>query len=165
MAEYRVSIDDRELVLELGTNGQVSIDGNPCSMEIVPLGDFEFLVRNGQRQHRIAVVRQQGGYLVIAEGVSTTVVVETPRDRLIREHAREGGIEHTRAEVHAPMPAMVVRIQVSEGESVTAGQGLVVLEAMKMENELRAPRDGTVRAIQARAGVAVEKGALLMILE
>ena len=165
MVEYRVRIGEQELALQVGENGQISIGGEIHPIQILQLDDHEFLVRHGSVQHRLAVVRQGGGFFLVTEGLTLEAAIESPRERLIREHARERGMEHARAEIHAPMPAMVVRIEVSEGETVTAGQGLVVLEAMKMENELRAPRDGVVKAVHASPGSAVEKGALLMLLE
>jgi biotin carboxyl carrier protein len=66
--------------------------------------------------------------------------------------------------VHAPMPGLVVRIEVAEGQQVDAGAGLVVVEAMKMENELRAPRPGMVQTVHVAVGQAVEKGASLVTL-
>jgi len=66
--------------------------------------------------------------------------------------------------VRAPMPGLVVRIEVAEGQRVDAGAGLVVVEAMKMENELRAPRPGTVQTVHVAVGQAVEKGASLVTL-
>jgi biotin carboxyl carrier protein len=83
----------------------------------------------------------------------------------------ESGPEGTRpstgpTSVTAPMPGRLVRVLVSSaGEGVRAGQGLVVMEAMKMENELRAPRDGRILEIHAREGQAVETGELLVVLE
>jgi biotin carboxyl carrier protein len=165
VVEYRVRIGDRELALSVGKNGQILIDGEVRPVEILQIDEHEFLVTSAPHQHRMALVRQGTGYVVVTEGMTLEAVVESPRERLIREHAHERSIEHARAEIHAPMPAMVVRVEVSEGEAVSAGQGLLVLEAMKMENELRAPRDGIIKAIHARPGNAVEKGALLMLLE
>ena len=66
--------------------------------------------------------------------------------------------------VRAPMPGLVVRIEVAEGQQVDAGAGLVVVEAMKMENELRAPRSGRVQTVHVAVGQAVEKGASLVTL-
>jgi len=66
--------------------------------------------------------------------------------------------------VRAPMPGLVVRIEVAEGQQVDAGAGLVVVEAMKMENELRAPRPGMVQTVHVAVGQAVEKGASLVTL-
>jgi pyruvate carboxylase subunit B len=63
------------------------------------------------------------------------------------------------------MPGLIVRVNVNVGDEVQAGQGLVVMEAMKMENELRATAAGTVKSIEVVAGTAVEKGTLLVALE
>jgi biotin carboxyl carrier protein len=63
------------------------------------------------------------------------------------------------------MPGLIVRVSVSVGDKVEAGQGIVVMEAMKMENELRATAAGVVKSIEVTAGTAVEKGALLVALE
>ncbi len=65
----------------------------------------------------------------------------------------------------APMPGLVVRVTVQPGDVVAAGQGLVVMEAMKMENELRAPAAGTVKSVRVVPGTAIEKGAVLVELE
>ena len=70
-----------------------------------------------------------------------------------------------RQTVMAPMPGRVVRVLVAVGDRVTAGQAVVIVEAMKMENELRAPRDGVVREVAAREGAAVEAGAVLVAMD
>src|SRR5712671_3980789 len=69
------------------------------------------------------------------------------------------------APIIAPMPGLIVRVNVSVGDRVEAGQGIVVMEAMKMENELRATAAGTVWSINVTSGTAVEKGALLVELD
>jgi len=69
------------------------------------------------------------------------------------------------ARVQAPMPGKLVRVLVRAGQDVGAGQGLVVMEAMKMENEIRAPRAGRVKEAPVQEGQAVETGALLVLLE
>ena len=82
--------------------------------------------------------------------------------------ARDGGQPesgHAVAVIKAPMPGRVVRVLVSVGDHVRARQGVVVVEAMKMENELRAPRDGTVKEVVIAAGAAVESGAVLVVIE
>ena len=74
--------------------------------------------------------------------------------------AREG-----RQTIVAPMPGRVVRVLVSIGDRVLAGQPIVVVEAMKMENELRSPKDGVVREVNVQAGGAVEARAVLVVIE
>ena len=69
------------------------------------------------------------------------------------------------APVRAPMPGLIVRVNVKVGDVVEAGQGVVVMEAMKMENELRAIAPGRVKSIEVGPGATVEKGSLLVALE
>jgi biotin carboxyl carrier protein len=97
------------------------------------------------------------------ERLTVEVVGEQAREddaRAARPPAPVGG-----ATLRAPMPGMVVRVEVSEGQQVDAGAALVVVEAMKMENDLRAQRPGVVKRVHVRAGEAVEKGAPLVTLD
>ena len=87
------------------------------------------------------------------------------RARAIRALGTQGGKAAVAGVLTAPMPGLVVRVLVAVGERVEAGAGLIVIEAMKMENELKAPAAGTVRRVLAGPGASVEKGAVLMELE
>jgi biotin carboxyl carrier protein len=69
------------------------------------------------------------------------------------------------AKIESPMPGKIVRILVKEGETVTRGQGIIVVEAMKMENELKSPKDGTIGSLQVKEGQAVTGGAFLCVVE
>ncbi|HEX2923348.1 MAG TPA: acetyl-CoA carboxylase biotin carboxyl carrier protein subunit [Chloroflexota bacterium] len=110
----------------------------------------------------MAAVARPEGYSILLDGVPFDLVVE---DRL-RPRAIVGGKSATRAraELRAPMPGLVVRIDVAEGEHVDAGQRLLVLEAMKMENDLPAPRAGRVSNLAVTAGQTVEMGQILLRL-
>jgi pyruvate carboxylase subunit B len=86
------------------------------------------------------------------------------RTRALREMT--GGHEvEAELTVTAPMPGLVVRLEVQLGDRVKAGQGVIIVEAMKMENELKAPGDGVVARIEVEPGQAVEKGSILLVLE
>lgn len=74
-------------------------------------------------------------------------------------------VSHTTQEIRAPMPGLVLLVEVEEGHSVRAGDGLVIIEAMKMENEITAPTDGIVRELSVRAGQPIEQGSLICVIE
>ena len=76
-----------------------------------------------------------------------------------------GGEQGGRAQVRAPMPGKVVRVLVGAGQAVAAGQGLVVVEAMKMQNELKSPKSGTVAELRAEPGATVNAGDVLVVVE
>ena len=106
----------------------------------------------------------RGGWAVGWLGRHWNVEVVDERTRHIRSLAPAGPAHGSAGVVRAPMPGLVVRISAIAGQTVAAGQGLVVLEAMKMENELRAPAAGRVTSIRVAEGQAVEKGEVLIEL-
>ena len=95
-------------------------------------------------------------------GRSFTVQVEDPRE--LSAQAANGGASGRR-DVKAPMPGRVVRVLVEVGDEVAAGQGLMVVEAMKMQNEMPSPKAGRVAAVNVAAGDAVTSGQLLAAIE
>jgi biotin carboxyl carrier protein len=84
----------------------------------------------------------------------------------IRDSQSRGGLAGGAVDsaIKAPIPGLVVKVNVDEGDEVQAGQSIVILEAMKMQNELRAPRDGTVATVKVKAGDSVNQGATLVTL-
>ena len=91
--------------------------------------------------------------------------VQDERDQLLAEWGFAAGGESDVQELVAPMPGLVLSVLVSDGETIQAGQPLLVLEAMKMENELRAEKDATVRTVRVQAGDAVTKAQVLIEFE
>lgn len=125
------------------------------------------VVKIGDRVHRV-VVRpgaSRGQYTLWLDGFRFEVEALDERARAIRELSAAAAGPTGPAPLVAPMPGLVVRVHVQVGDQVSAGQGLVVMEAMKMENELRTQAAGRVKAVRATPGTAVEKGAVLIELE
>ncbi len=120
----------------------------------------------GDAVHRVIARRgaNRGEYTVLLNGHRFAVEALDARTRAIRDlSAATAGVAGP-APLIAPMPGMIVRVSVVPGDTVVAGQGLIVMEAMKMENELRAAGPGTVTAVRVIAGTAVQKGAILVEL-
>jgi biotin carboxyl carrier protein len=103
-----------------------------------------------------------GGVVVRVGAVPVSVMVDGRRQRRKREDGASGSGP---LRIVAPMPGKVVRVLVKAGDAVHARQPVVVVEAMKMENELRTDRPGTVAEIHTREGVSVEAGALLVVIQ
>jgi len=110
------------------------------------------------------VKEEDGWFLVEVNGEAYRIRVEEETRHIIRTRgrvaAREGGQTLT-----APMPGKVVRVEVEAGQAVEPGDGLIVIEAMKMENEFRASAAGTVREIRVQTGQAVNTGDILIVVE
>jgi biotin carboxyl carrier protein len=114
------------------------------------------------RSYEARIEETAAGLIVVVEGYRFEVEVRDPR-RFSRHAGGRGG-EGVET-VAAPMPGKVVRVLVKVGETVTAGQGLVVVEAMKMQNEMKAHRAGKVLTMSAREGATVAAGEVLAVIE
>jgi pyruvate carboxylase subunit B len=143
--------------------GGVSTEAQVTELEGTPVR----MVRIGNEVHRVVARRgpTRGRYTLWLDGFRYEVEALDERARAIRELAGASAAPSGPAPLVAPMPGMIVRVAVQVGDTVQAGQGLVVMEAMKMENELRATAAGTVKAVLAQPGTAVEKGSILLELE
>jgi biotin carboxyl carrier protein len=167
------------VALELPVRLEVIVDGATRTVEVERLEGDRYRVRIGDAERVVVatrlgdgllslgvdgktwdthVARTDDGYDVDVAGIRHEVEVRDPRRAIVRSGASSGAVKTT-------MPGRVVRLLVAEGATVELGQALVVVEAMKMENELKAPRTGTVRRIAAAAGTFVEAGALLLEIE
>ncbi len=124
------------------------------------------LVTIGCEVHRVVARRRPGRglYTLWVDGYRFEAEALDERTRTIRDVTAASKKPTGPAPVVAPMPGLIVRLNVAVGDTVSAGQGVVVMEAMKMENELRAATAGVVKAIQVAVGVAVEKGTVLVEL-
>ena len=111
------------------------------------------------RSVEAGAVPQADGFLVDVNGINHDVSVVDPRAAALRSGAVDGA-----AAVRTQMPGRVVRVLVAAGEAVTKGQPLIVVEAMKMENELKSPRDGTVAKVLVAPGELVEGKSTLIEL-
>jgi acetyl/propionyl-CoA carboxylase alpha subunit len=153
-----------EVVLEEGT---ASTGGQPPPARLTDVaGTPVRLVTVGDEVHRVIARRhaERGRYTLWVDGHRYEVEALDERARAIRDLSAATATASGPAPVVAPMPGLVVRVSVAVGDVVAAGQGLVVMEAMKMENELRAVAAGTVRRVLVEPGTAVEKGAVLVEL-
>jgi biotin carboxyl carrier protein len=148
-----------------GTRLIVVLDGTQHivdAAEVEP-GRWSLLVDERHASHEVWLrPGHPGEWIVSVDGATLPARLLDPR----RPGRSTGAASHAGpARVVAPMPGKIVKVLVTPGMPVAARQGLIVVEAMKMENELRAPRAGTVREVIALEGASVDAGALLVTLE
>ena len=164
--KYVVDVNGRTIDVELDGE-QVTVDGTVLRASLSDLvGTPVVLLSIGDRVHRVAVTRNsaRGRYVLSLDGRRYDVEALDERTRAIRQLSSSASGPKGPAPLVAPMPGLIVRVSVEVGASVQPGQGLVVMEAMKMENELRSSSAGVVKAIRATPGTAVERGAILVEL-
>jgi acetyl/propionyl-CoA carboxylase alpha subunit len=146
---------------------RIVVDGTPHHVQAERVGEFGLavIVSDGavrSREVNVAPGGARGELLVELDGRTVPVVVDGRRRRAAADGAAHGDGERS---VVAPMPGRVVRVLVAAGDEVALRQGLVVVEAMKMENELGAPRPGRVKDVLVTPGTLVEAGRVLVVIE
>jgi pyruvate carboxylase subunit B len=165
----------RYIVTVNGEQHEISLDGDAVELDAARIaaraeelaGTPVRLVTIGDEVHRVVVRRgdARGRYTLWLDGFRYEVEALDERTHAIRALSGAASAAAGPAPLKAPMPGLVVRINVAAGDEVAAGQGLVAIEAMKMENELRAAAAGRVKAVRVAVGEAVEKGQLLVEME
>jgi biotin carboxyl carrier protein len=166
--ELIVRSGDREERVRVRRNGdlyEVTLGERTCQVEARAVGKILYSLRIDGSHHEVAVRSDgEGRYQVGTAQGSVAVAVADPLAWLAAQAgSATGGKRHERVDSY--MPGRVVAVLAQEGEEVRAGQGIVVLEAMKMENEIRAEHDGVLVKIFVQSGQAVEGGDPLFELE
>jgi len=156
---YTVEIEEIEKSLY-----RVSVDGNEFLVDGKKTGRTNYSLIVDNRSFEIEVDHAEDEYRVLVDG--RNYHVNLVDERRVRIGGGQSEIQlQGRQKVSVPMPGKVIAVLVSEGDSIEKGQGLVIVEAMKMENEVRSPIAGEVKEIKVKAGDAVEGGAVLLIVE
>jgi biotin carboxyl carrier protein len=163
---YFVTVGDRTLEVDLTPEGVV-VEGDKVRADLVEMDGTE--VRSlllGGKSHRVLATRTaKGVWGMHLQGTHLTARVVDERTRIIEEMTgRPEGAGGPKA-LKAPMPGLVIRIEVEVGQEVAQGDGLVIVEAMKMENELKMDGEARVKAILVEEGQAVEKDQTLVEFE
>ncbi len=166
MEKYFAKLEGVEYQIEILSDKRVVINGEPY--------EFDF---QGLRQHlsyslllegksfEINIYKDKGVWEVLLRGNQYSVQVEDERERQLRMATRKASKQEGKIILQAPMPGLVIEIPVKEGQKVDKGDVLVILESMKMQNELTAPQAGRITRIQAKVNAHVERKQVLLVLE
>ncbi len=165
MTVHRVVIGSSVYDVQLESPGSALVNGIRKSIDIRPVGGKRYSLLVDGTSVNVIITGAAGEYKAVLDANPLEVTVESEKARLLKRYTRSASVLTGRTEIRAPMPALIVKIEVSPGERIESGRGLVVLEAMKMENELRAHQAGRVKDILVTPGKAVEKGELLIVIE
>lgn len=165
--KYEVSISGKTYIVGLERRAnvwQANIEGESgTTADAAEIAPNVFSVLLSGRSHEVYVTSSYGGQLQLQTGgLEFLAEVIDPRSWRGRRHS--GAEAEGRQQIPAPMPGKVVRLLVKAGDAVEAGQGLLVVEAMKMQNEIRSPRTGTVERVLVAEGQAVNAGEVLCVV-
>lgn len=166
--KFYVDVEGRTFELEFAENdGQLSVevDGKNLVLDLSQVSQpslYSLLIDN--RSYDVLAEAKGDEYDVLIGSEMFHLTVQDEWTRRLANIQRKNLVETGELAVKAPMPGAVVAVEVEVGQDVKKGQGLVILAAMKMENEIKAPRPGQVKSIDVQAGQTVEQGRTLVVL-
>jgi biotin carboxyl carrier protein len=164
-SKHEIDIVEEEghIVLKLGRESfVVNLDDQPG---VIRTALFSGGKKKGTRKIEFAWTRNNGSYNILIDGIAYEVEVRDARAEKAAELAGIKAESSGSVEVRAPIPGRITKILLAEGSPVEKKQAVLTLDAMKLENEIQAPREGTVRSLSVKPGTAVDKGQLLFIIE
>ncbi len=165
MSTYSVTSNSFRSSISILEDNTILLNGIKTEVGIEELSPNTFSVVSNGYSFKIIIQETEEGYQVLLDSMLCEFAVKSERELLLESYAIKPDIMNQHLEVRAPMPALVVEVEVALGDSIESGQGLLKLEAMKMENEIKAHQSGKVKHIHVAKGDTVEKGELLIVLE
>ncbi len=162
--KYITTINNRTYEIDILPDGSVLLNGQARNVDLLALDASLYSIITDSRSLEALIDEQGGQYQVLIGGRRYEGQVLDERDQLLRSRSGGGVDQSGEVSVKAPMPGLIVAVPVDEGQAVKAGQTVVILESMKMQNELKAPRDGTVQRISVAPGQSVEQKKVLITI-
>ncbi len=166
MNEFVVTLGDKKNNVVLSENSEVTFGGNKYHYEVIELSENDFILTIDNRVYEISAKRKDADqYSVFIDGKVIDVVVRTGLQERASGLIEQSAEFSRKMEVKAPMPGMILKVKKNVGESVEKGESIIILEAMKMENDIKSPFSGTVKEVKVKENTPVDKGTVLFTVE
>jgi biotin carboxyl carrier protein len=167
MNEFVVTVNEKKKSVNILNDAELKIDDKKYGYEISHVHNNTYLLKC--RNNYFEIVADQvnnGQFSVLLKGYHFDAVVRTTlQEKAIHLLEEAQTATHHQFVVKAPMPGMILKVKKQDGDAISQGESIIILEAMKMENDLRSPASGTITGISVEEGKAVEKGAILFSIE
>ena len=164
--KYVATAGEREILIEIVDEHHVLVDGTRYEIDFEAVSEqtvYSLLANN--KSYEALVYESEEGWQVLLHGSQYVLLVEDERERRLRASLGGGIPGNVDYNLKAPMPGLVVTVPVGEGQTVELGDVLLILESMKMQNELKSPRAGKISRVQVKPGDSVEqKDTLLSVV-
>jgi biotin carboxyl carrier protein len=162
--KYITTINDKTFEVDIDKDGGVTVNGEPREVDFLALGGSLYSLIMNDQSIAAVIDEQHGTYEVQIGGRQFEAKVLDERSQLMLARTGAGMDESGEIAIKSPMPGLIVSVLIKEGQEIEAGQTMVILESMKMQNELKAPRKGLVVRIHVTAGQTVEQKKTLVTI-
>ncbi len=162
---YITTINNQQYVVDINHEGHITLNGEVIHADMKPTLDPTFhSIIIDHRSHDVRINPEKQVYTVQIGGEIFEVSVEDERTKRLAGLKGGLGVDSGQVIIKAPMPGVIVDVPVTEGQEIAQGDVVIVLESMKMQNEFKAPRSGTVKAVRVAVGDPVEQNTVLLII-
>ena len=167
MNEYVVTINEKKKPVNILSDTELKIDNKKYSYEISHVHNNTYLLKCGNNYFEIVAEKVNNEHFaVLLKGYHFDAVVRTTLQEKAMHLLEEAQTAaHHQFEVKAPMPGIILKVKKQDGDIISQGESIIILEAMKMENDLKAPQAGIMKEIYIFEGNTVEKGDKLFLIE
>ena len=161
---YKAKVNNKSVEIEPTQDGFL-VNGKSFEWDLVQIADGYFHVLYGQKSFRAEIVKTDSAtktFLIKVNGRTYPVEVKDKFDLLLEKMGMNNQASSKVNNIKAPMPGLIIDLKIKVGDTVKAGDPLIILEAMKMENIIKSPGEGTVKSVKAKKGDSVEKNQVLI---
>jgi biotin carboxyl carrier protein len=162
MNKFVVTVNNKKLFFDKDDNGNIKSGENNYKVDLTKLTENAFSIKINNKIYEATVERTEGGYVITINGNSFKTTVRSLLEEKANEYLQKREGANADGKIKAPMPGLIVKVLKAEGEAIQKGEPLIILEAMKMENEIRATVSGIIKSVKVNENSSVEKGALLL---
>ncbi len=163
MNDFVVSINNSKLNIEVLNENELIADEEKYYYELLPVCNHSFILKLNNKVFELTTEKLNADlFNVLLEGIQFEVTVRTSlQEKAFKLLESSASFQHHHMDVKAPMPGLILKIKKNIGDKVEQGESIIILEAMKMENDLKAPASGEIEKIFVAEGSPVEKGVVL----
>ena len=166
MNDFIVSVNDKKLKIGFTKNDKLEINNSKYEYSLLHINSNTHLLKIGNESFLISLKSGENSkYSVTINGQVFETLVRTVLEDKASSLINAKAVKHSRVIVKAPMPGMIIKIKKKAGEKINSGESVLILEAMKMENDIRSPIAGAIETMRVNEGKTVEKGAELFIIK
>ena len=166
MNDFIVTVNGKKLKIGLTENDKLEINNSEYGYSLLNININTHLLKIGNKNFLISSKPGENSkYSVTLKGQVFETLVRTVLEDEASSLINAKVVKHSRIAIKAPMPGMIIKIKKKEGEKVNSGESVLILEAMKMENDIRSPIKGTIENMNVNEGKTVEKGSELFIIK
>ena len=163
MNDYTVSVNNNKHNLKILKNNKVELNGDNFDVELSQLSKYSYLLKVNNRVYQVTSDKNNHeNYLLTIAGYSYNITVRTNLEEKANEYLKNKATESNSEVIKSPMPGLIVKILKKVGDNIQMGEPIFLLEAMKMENEIRASASGVIKSINVKENNSVEKGEVLL---